>query len=226
MEMRHGLWCNISKGWSHIIQIFTWYGFPVSLPVGEKGETVSLSPWPWCFTGVTVKECGLSRWNQVQFLVMTLKIVEELNYNENSLSVWDHKIHQDEIRLHKWYPPNSIAFPIATTDFLEIPKWPDWIGTCSKFQRLFLEKTNGQANSCFIPIESVGLVIFTYMNGWFWWLTMVNVGKYTIHGFLCVFFNTQVPFRGVAAVAWSKELRFASTVAVTKMHMFSTKKTK
>ena len=26
-----------------------------------------------------------------------LKIVEELNYNENSLSVWDHKIHQDEI---------------------------------------------------------------------------------------------------------------------------------
>ena len=43
---------------------------------------------------------------------------------------------------------------------------------------------------------------------------MVNVGKYTSpmdsmgYKSLCVCFDAQVPFRGVAAVAWSKELRF------------------
>ena len=161
---------------------------------------------------------------------MTLKIVEELNYNENSLSVWDHKIHEDEIRLHRWYP-NSIAFPIATTDVLEIPKWPDWIGTCPKFQRLFLEKTNGQANSCFIPIESMGLVIFTYMNGWFWWLTMVNVVVNIYHTWIlwdtsrCACFLT-LKFRSVESLD-PKSCGFSSIQSlVPKMHMFSTKKQK
>ena len=76
--------------------------------------------------------------------------------------------------------------------FLKIPNWPDWIGTTQRPNQLIFHTHR---------IHGTG--IFTYTNGWFWWLTMVNVGKYTIHGFYGIQVVVRVFLTLWSSVPWS-----------------------